>query len=106
MSDESSTKPGTPQDSPSQSSASPSGSFSSRLPVSPAEMWSGRALTAMAMTIVTSLLLFTDKLKGTPWYGILGAYVMFMVPPSAYVSIGKAAVTGLLDKLPGKGSGK
>lgn len=98
---------GTSPVSPSPSSSSPSASSGlSRLPPSPAEMWSGRALVLLYEAAILFVWLRTTKLDHAPWYGPVGAMVAGMIPPGAYVSIGKAAVTGLLERLPIGRSGK
>ena len=111
MDDQSSTPPGgVATGTPSGSSASPSsGSFSSPRPSRVATL-SG-ALVSLTVIAIIFYAWRTGMLPPeTPWWGPMGGIVLAAIPGGVLGAqigtVGKAAVGGLLDRLPKRGAGK
>lgn len=64
--------------------------------------WSAQVLSWAAFATITYAWFWTDRLTHAPWWGPISALVLVAMPGGVVLGIGKAAVGGLLERLPGK----
>lgn len=67
---------------------------------------SAQVLSWAAFATITYAWLWTDHLSRAPWWGPVAALVLVAMPGGVVLGIGRAAVGGLLERLPIGRSGK